>query len=169
MWTNVEARNTAYLMRDLRDRIAEHVQRMPLSALERYHSGDLVIRLMDHIPWIADYLLFVAQFVYQPLILFASIAFIASINWKMLLVFLTITPLSAPLYARLSRPVQDLSKRLTADQASALPSSRLSASRARSPRGTGGWPPACSGPGCKCRSSAPTCCWSGRCSGTSRC
>jgi len=119
VWTHVEARFTAYLMRDLRDRIAEHVQRMPLSALERYHSGDLVIRLMDHIPWIADYLLFVAQFVYQPLILFASIAFIASINWKMLLVFLTITPLSAPLYARLSRPVQDLSKRLTADQASA--------------------------------------------------
>ena len=119
VWTHVEARFTAYLIRDLRDRIAEHVQRMPLSALERYHSGDLVTRLMDHIPGIADYLLLVAQFIYQPLILFASIAFIASINWKMLLVFLTITPLAAPLYARLSRPVQDLSKRLKADQASA--------------------------------------------------
>lgn len=119
VWTHVEARFTAYVTRDLRDRIADHVQRMPLSAVEHYHSGDLVTRLMDHVPGIAGYLLFVAQFVYQPLILIASIAFIASINWKMLLVFLTVTPLSAPLYAWISRPMQDLSKRLKADQAEA--------------------------------------------------
>jgi subfamily B ATP-binding cassette protein MsbA/ATP-binding cassette subfamily B protein AbcA/BmrA len=119
VWTHVEARFTAYLMRDLRDRIAEHVQRMPLSAVERYHSGDLVTRLMGHVPGIADYALFVAQFIYQPLILIASVVFIASINWKMLLVFVTITPLSAPLYAWISRPMQDLSKRVKADQAEA--------------------------------------------------
>lgn len=119
VWTHVEARFTAYLTRDLRDRIAEHVQRLPLSTVGRYHSGDLVTRLMDHVPAIADYALFAAQFVYQPLILMASIAFIASINWKMLLVFLTITPLSAPLYAWISRPMQELSKRAKTDQAEA--------------------------------------------------
>ena len=119
VWTHVEARFTAYLMQDLRDRIAEHVQRLPLAAVEPYHSGDLVTRLMDHVPAIGDYVLFVAQFVYQPLILIASIAFIASINWKMLLVFVTITPLTAPLYAWISRPMQELSKRVKADQAEA--------------------------------------------------
>jgi ABC-type multidrug transport system fused ATPase/permease subunit len=119
VWTRVEARFTAYVTRDLRDEIARRVQYMPLSRLERYHSGDLVTRLMDNASGIASYLLLAAQFIYQPLILAVSIAFIASINWKMLLVFLTITPLSAPLYVWVSRPMQGLNQRLKADEARA--------------------------------------------------
>lgn len=119
VWTHVEARLTAYVMRDLRDEIARHVQYMPLSSLEHYHSGDLVSRLMDNASAIASYLLLAAQFIYQPLILAVSIVFIASINWKMLLVFLTITPLSAPLYVWVSRPIQGLHQRLKADEARA--------------------------------------------------
>jgi ABC-type multidrug transport system fused ATPase/permease subunit len=118
-WTHVEARFTAYVMRDLRDALAKRVQHMPFSHLEHYHSGDLVSRLMDNVSGIASYLLLAAQFIYQPLILLVSIVFIASINWKMLLVFLTITPLSAPLYVWVSRPMQGLSRRLKADQAKA--------------------------------------------------
>jgi len=119
VWTHVEARLTAYVMRDLRDEIARHVQHMSLSRLEHYHSGDLVTRLVDNVSGIASYLLLVAQFIYQPLILAVSIVFIASINWKMLLVFLTITPLSAPLYVWVSRPLQGLNRQLKADEARA--------------------------------------------------
>ena len=117
--TQVKARFINLTKRDFRHHLARKIQNMPVSILDRYHSADLVTRQNDNIDHLNDYLLFVVELIYQPLILIFSVAFIVSINWKMMLIYGTVTPLAAPIFNRISKPMQKLYERLKESQAKA--------------------------------------------------
>jgi ABC-type multidrug transport system fused ATPase/permease subunit len=105
------ARYTTYTIRDLRDHLAGHIQRLPLSYTDRHHTGDLVSRLNDDLDRIAGLLKEIPGYVYQPLVLVCAFVFLLQISWKLLLVNCLLILVSAPLFVVIVKPMQAFSKK----------------------------------------------------------
>ncbi len=98
-------------VRDLRDRIAAHLQRLPLSTLERYHTGDLVSRTNNDIDRIAALTRRVNELVQQPLIFILGFSYLLFLSWKLLLATCILIPLSALIFDKVVRPMQAHSRK----------------------------------------------------------
>ena len=102
----VSARYEAYTIRDFRDQITAHIQKLPISYLDTLHSGDLVSRLNNDVEKIAGLLKRVQEFIQQPLIFILGFTYMAVISWKLLLATCILIPISAILFDKVIKPIQ---------------------------------------------------------------
>ena len=102
----ISSRYQNYTIRDLRDKVTAHIQRLPLSFTETLHSGDLVSRLNNDIDRIAEIPRRVQELVTQPVIFILGFSYMFLLSWKLLLASCILIPLSAILHDKVVRPMQ---------------------------------------------------------------
>lgn len=93
-------------IRDIRNRITQHVQGLPMPTLEQYHSGDLVSRLNNDLDQTTSMFRRVPDYIHQPLQLIGGLLFMILISPKLTLVICGTMPLSVLLFERVVRPMQ---------------------------------------------------------------
>jgi len=98
-------------LRDLRAQISEHIQRLPMSTIEAHHTGDLVSRLNTDVSKIPDLLNSIPDAVYQPVLFIGSFIYLLLISWKLLLISCILIPITAVLYNKASKPMEELSRK----------------------------------------------------------
>ena len=96
---------------DLRTRTSEHIQRLPMSNIEAHHTGDLVSRLNNDIGQIPGFLNSLSDVIYQPVLFIGSFIYLLLISWKLLLISCILIPISAVLYNKVSKPMEELSRK----------------------------------------------------------
>ena len=98
-------------LRDLRHRTSEHIQHLPMSNLEAHHTGDLISRLNNDIGQIPALLNSISEVVYQPVLFAGSFIYLLLISWKLLVISCILIPITAVLYNKVSKPMEELSRK----------------------------------------------------------
>ena len=104
-------RISAFPIRDLQNRLTAHLQNLPLAAIERYHSGDLVSRFNSDAKRLEGLVGSIPGHVYQPLLFAGAFSYMLILSWKLLLVSFVLMPISIIASDRLSRPVEKHARR----------------------------------------------------------
>ncbi len=96
-WVMSEINNyvTFHVTRDIRNEAFRHIQVLPLSYLDSHPQGDLVSRVVSDVDTFADGLLMGFTQLFTGLMtILGTLLIMVSINWKIALVVIVITPLS---------------------------------------------------------------------------
>ena len=96
-WVMSEINNyvTYHVTRDIRNEAFRHIQVLPLSYLDSHPQGDLVSRVVSDVDTFADGLLMgFTQLFTGVMTILGTLLIMLSINWKIALVVIIITPLS---------------------------------------------------------------------------
>jgi len=109
-YQQANARSNIFPIRDLRDRLTVHIQRLPLSTVETHHTGDLVSRLNGDVDKVAQAINNIGDNVWQPIQMVIAIVYTAMISWKLLIAGCILIPVSTVLFNRVSKPMEKLSK-----------------------------------------------------------
>ncbi len=91
----IAVRYQSYTIRDLRNRVTAHIQRLPISYTDTLHSGDLVSRLNNDIDKIAILPTRIHELVQQPIIFVLGFSYMFILSWKLLLATCILIPISA--------------------------------------------------------------------------
>jgi len=102
----IAIRYETFTIRDLRNRVTAHIQRLPISFTETLHSGDLVSRLNNDIDKIAILPRRVHELVQQPVIFLFGFSYMLILSWKLLLATCILIPISAVLFDKVVKPLQ---------------------------------------------------------------
>ncbi|WIV11048.1 ABC transporter ATP-binding protein [Proteiniborus sp. MB09-C3] len=106
------SRFTQYTIRNLRNKIAEHIQNLYFPYFNKHHSGDLASRVNDDIELVKNLLIQISNFVYQPLIFICSIIYGLILSPKLLLVTITVLIFAIGLNNIASKPISKFSAKL---------------------------------------------------------
>lgn len=98
-------------IRDLRDRVAGHIQRLPFAAVASYRSGDLVSRINDDLAKTESLFNRVPDYIQRPLQLAGGLAFMLVLSPKLTLATCAIMPIAVFIFERVVRPMQRHSQR----------------------------------------------------------
>ncbi len=96
---------------DLREKVARHVERLPVSFIENRHTGDTVYRLSGDTN--AFQYFFQGSFtnlIYRPLVFILAFAYLLYTNWRLLLLSVALLPVTLYLTNLVSRPISRYSK-----------------------------------------------------------
>ena len=107
----VAIRYQTYTLRDLRNRVTAHIQRLPISYTETLHSGDLVSRLNNDIDKIAMLPQRIHELVQQPVVFVFGFTYMYILSWKLLLATCILIPVSAILFDKVVKPMQAHSRK----------------------------------------------------------
>jgi len=107
-------------VRDLRNQTAERIQHTPMWRTDARHSGDLISRLNSDADQITAFLSRFPNLLYEPLVFCLGVGYIFIVDWRLLLVICALMPVSAVLYNRYSKPLQQYSQRLTDQKGKAI-------------------------------------------------
>ena len=110
LYGHANARSSIYPVRDLRNRVTAHIQRLPLSTIETHHTGDLVSRLNNDVGKVAQAVNNVGENAWQPIQMAIAIAYMVMVSWKLLLAGCILIPVSTVLFNIVSKPMEKLSK-----------------------------------------------------------
>jgi ABC-type multidrug transport system fused ATPase/permease subunit len=108
-----------YSIRDLRNEITGHAQKLPLSFTETHHSGDLVSRINNDTDKVAEVIKKIPEYISQPIIFILSVTYFMFLSTKLLLVAFCLLPFSAFLFNKVVKPIQGSSKNIMELQAKA--------------------------------------------------
>lgn len=107
------ARFSARAMRDLKNKMAAHLEQVPMSTMDKYHSGDLVSRLTSDAQILQSFLQqHFYQLFYLPVVFIGALALLLSINWKLILFSVAILPVAIAVTGAMSRPLQTYAARM---------------------------------------------------------
>ena len=101
-----------HTIRDLRNSVTGHIQRLPIANLERHHSGDIVTRLNADITQIETFVGQIPHYVYQPVLFVGAVVYMWIISWKLLLAIVVLIPISAVVFNRVSKPLEENNRQL---------------------------------------------------------
>ncbi len=83
-------------VRDMRDEIFKHLQYLPLRSIEKYRTGDLMVRITNDTDNIGNVLgLGLINFLNDILVLIGGLAMMIYMDWQMTLMILLLSPLVA--------------------------------------------------------------------------
>lgn len=100
-----------YLSRDLRAEIIKHIEKLPVSSVEKTHSGDMVSRLTNDASAVSGFMSGFSQFIQIPLMIISSFIYLSLLNWKLLLISFITTPVMLFISIRINRPLRDISRK----------------------------------------------------------
>jgi ABC-type multidrug transport system fused ATPase/permease subunit len=96
---------------DLKKSFSVTLEKMPVYELEKRHSGDIISRFTNDIQTVEGFIINdFMNLIYIPFLFVCAFGFMFSANWKLLVVSFCITPASAYLFNRLSKPIKKYSK-----------------------------------------------------------
>ena len=95
LMNTINNRITFHVIRDVRDEAFRKIEILPLSYLDAHSSGEIVSRVIADVDQFADGLLMgFTQLFTGVVTILGTLAFMLSINWKIALVVVVLTPLS---------------------------------------------------------------------------
>lgn len=101
-----------FSMRDMKEKIIRHIEDMPVSNVEKQHSGDTVSKMINDITTLQGFVTNdLPNIIYNPLILICTVIYLMSVNWKLLLVSFILTPIALYLMNMISKPISNLSSK----------------------------------------------------------
>ncbi len=95
----------SYAIRDIRDKIVIHYDAVEVSAKDEMHSGDIASRLNNDISKLEALFGNLSNYIYSPLIVIATTAYLLTIQWKLVILSFISIPLALFLSNILSRPM----------------------------------------------------------------
>lgn len=107
----ISSRYQSSTLRDFRNQITAHIQRLPMAYTETLHSGDLVSRLNNDIEKIAELTRRIHEPVQQTAVFILGFTYLYFLSWKLLLATCILIPISAVLHDKVVRPMQAHSRR----------------------------------------------------------
>jgi len=107
----VTVRYETLTIRDLRNHVTAHIQRLPISYTETLHSGDLISRLNNDIDKIAIVPRRINELVQQPILFVLGFSYMFILSWKLLLATCILIPISAILFDKVVKPMQAHSRK----------------------------------------------------------
>jgi len=102
----IAIRYKSYTIRDLRNRVTAHIQRLPISYTDTLHSGDMVSRMNNDIDKIAILPTRVHELVQHPITFVLGFSYLFFLSWKLLLAICILIPISAILFDKVVKPMQ---------------------------------------------------------------
>jgi ABC-type multidrug transport system fused ATPase/permease subunit len=110
LYLHSSARTQIYPIRELRDRLTAHIQRLPLATVDAHHTGDLVSRLNNDVDKVSQALDNLGDNAWQPIQMVLAIVYMAFISWKLLLAGIVLIPVSTVLFNMVSKPMERLAR-----------------------------------------------------------
>ncbi len=106
-WVGVSAgRFSFYIIRDIRNKITDQIERMKVSYLEARHSGQIVAKLTNDVNVIQGFLQnSFPPFLYNTLVFTLTFIYLSTLNWKLLLTAIASVPISMFLINLISKPI----------------------------------------------------------------
>lgn len=95
----------SYAIRDIRNKIVIHYDAVEVSAKDEMHSGDIASRLNNDISKLEALFGNLSNYIYTPLIVIATTAYLLTIQWKLVILSVISIPLALFLSNILSRPM----------------------------------------------------------------
>lgn len=106
-------RFSAYALRDLRNAVANHLENLPVSTVEKQQSGDLVSRLTNDTTVLQNFFIHhFANIFYMPVVFVSALTILLLTSWKLILFSLVLLPVGIAVTAVLSRPISKYSEEL---------------------------------------------------------
>jgi len=102
----IAIRYETFTIRDLRNRVSAHIQRLPISYTDTHHSGDLVSRLNNDVDKIAQIPKRIHELVQHPVVFIFGFSYMLILSWKLLLATCLLIPISAILFDKVVKPLQ---------------------------------------------------------------
>jgi ABC-type multidrug transport system fused ATPase/permease subunit len=99
-------------IKDLKNSITEHVQKMPIFILKKYTSGDIVSRVNNDLTIISSFYNSIPSLIFQPILLILAIIYMLSVNVKLTLATIFLIPISSIIFDKINKPIQAYAKRL---------------------------------------------------------
>ncbi|MEE4193699.1 MAG: ABC transporter ATP-binding protein [Anaerolineae bacterium] len=112
-------RYETYTIRDLREKVAGHIQHLPISTIDTFHSGDLVSRVNNDINKIAELLKRIYEIIQMPVVFVLGFAYMVTISWKLLLAASILIPFSGFVQNLVTKPMQNHSQKEMEEKAKA--------------------------------------------------
>lgn len=94
-----------YTIRNIRNKIAEHIQNLSFPYFKKHHSGDLASRVNGDIELIKNLLIELSDFVYQPLVFICAVIYGLILSWKLLLITMIVLCAAVSLNNLVSKPI----------------------------------------------------------------
>ncbi|WP_025028878.1 ABC transporter ATP-binding protein [Caldalkalibacillus mannanilyticus] len=103
------ARTSALATKDIRNRIVQHIGKLPISSIEKQHSGDIVSRITNDLHIIDEFIKkqFMKWF-YQPVVFFGAFIYLLTINWKLLVFSILLIPFGMVVSHWVAKPLEKL-------------------------------------------------------------
>ncbi|WCF07750.1 ABC transporter ATP-binding protein/permease [Paenibacillus thiaminolyticus] len=88
-------RSSASAVQHIRNHVMRHIGKLPVSYLERQHSGDVLSRINNDLQLIQQFMIRdLAQWFYHPLLFIGCFAYLIYLQWEMMLYSLLLFPLA---------------------------------------------------------------------------
>ena len=105
--TYCAGRYSQYAMYDIREKTTMHIQKLPVSYLDRHPSGDLLSRLNNDISLLQQFLQgSLAELIAQPIAFLAAAGYLFATSFELSLVSFMATPLFLILIFLMSKPIE---------------------------------------------------------------
>ncbi|MFE4201639.1 ABC transporter ATP-binding protein [Aneurinibacillus aneurinilyticus] len=107
------AKFSSYALKDLKNCVAHHIEKLPMSTMDKYHSGDLVSRLSNDAMVLQNFLHHhFFQIFYMPIVFIGALTLLIFTNWKLILFSISILPIAVFVMGIMSKPVSKYSEQL---------------------------------------------------------
>ncbi len=108
---------TYRVSRDIRNDAFDHIQKLPLSYLDRFSKGDIVSRVVVDVDTFSDGLLMgFTQFFSGVMTILGTLLFMLATSWQIALVVVFVTPLSLLVAKYIAKSTYDMFKAQTASR-----------------------------------------------------
>lgn len=98
---------------EMRQRVVEKLNRLPISYLEKQHSGDLISRLTNDAALVGEFLVNeLMPLIYNPLVGLLALIYLIIINWQLTAVVIVLTPILAAAVSLAAKPIHQASRNL---------------------------------------------------------
>ncbi|WP_311080103.1 ABC transporter ATP-binding protein [Paenibacillus polymyxa] len=88
-------RSSASAVRDIRNHVMRHIGKLPVSYLEKQHSGDILSRVNNDLQLIQQFMIRdLAQWFYHPLLFIGCFAYLIYLQWELMLYSLLLFPVA---------------------------------------------------------------------------
>lgn len=104
---------SASIIRDLRNRFAEKLERASFASVEKYSTGDLLSRFSNDLTIVQRFLTeHFPKLIIEPLMFIAAFVYLFLISWKLILFSLSLVPFALLFAAMISKPLNAYSYEL---------------------------------------------------------
>jgi ABC-type multidrug transport system fused ATPase/permease subunit len=99
-------------IRDMKNHITEHVQRMPIYISKNYSSGDIISRVNNDLSIISNFYNNIPVIIFQPVLMIIALIYMFLISWKLTLATIILIPITSIIFDKINSPIQAYSKDL---------------------------------------------------------
>ncbi len=112
-----QERYNMLIIRDIQNQISHHLLKLPLSYIEKHHSGNIVSRFNNDTNEVSNLLNHILGIFYHPFVFIGALTYMLIISPKLLVATVILIPISAIVFNKVSKPIESKSKELMEQKA----------------------------------------------------